>query len=105
MQGMNLRLPAMSASARELNRIAGIIERVPGPEGDGLHERHRATVFAYVNDPTSENWRELRRMPLTRTLTVWVAVMRTCGLGLYQQPTSEQILEVMQAATNRQIAH
>lgn len=101
---MSLRIPSMSADARELNRIAGIIERVPGPDGNGLHERHRALIFAFLSDPTPEHWHELRRMPLTRTLTVWVAVMRTCGLGLYQQPNGEQILEVMQAATNRQIA-
>lgn len=101
--GMNLRIPGMSATARELNRIAGIIERVPGPDGCGLHERSRAAAFLYVNDPSLENWRALRRMPLTRTHSVWVAVMRTCGLGIYQQPTSEQVLEVLQAATNHQI--
>lgn len=100
---MKLRMPPLSVEARELNRIAGIIENTPGPEGAGMRAPARAAVFAYLTAPTPETWHDARRALITRHHTVWVAGMRHLRLGLHERPTPGQLLDLLHAAANGEL--
>lgn len=83
--------PAATAASARLDDIAALIDRVPGPTGQGLCVQARARLFAFLDTGAADAWTAARRLHVTRTLTLWVAAMRHGHVGMYQLPTLVQV--------------
>ena len=81
-----------------LIEIADAIDQAPGPDGRGLSATDRAAMFAFLDAPSKERWVAIHNIHVTRRHTVRVAVMRYCHLGLYAQPTPEQLASTLRAS-------
>lgn len=87
-----------------LDRLARVIDIIPGPDGVGLGAPDRAALYAFIENPTPQGWVDLRRLPITRHHTLWVAVMRTCEIPMFGMPTAEQVLTAATAAAAKTIS-
>lgn len=87
-----------------LDRLARVIDIIPGADGTGLGAADRAALFAFIESPTPQGWVDLRRLPITRHHTFWVAVMRHAEIPMFGMPTTDQVLAAATAAAAKTIS-
>ncbi|MAL05451.1 MAG: hypothetical protein CMH36_01130 [Microbacterium sp.] len=83
------------ADVERLLGIATVLDRLPGAEGRGLKPEERARLFAFLEHTDVERWRAARTIHLTRTTTLWVAMMRHGNLRLHAVPVAGPVMVLL----------
>ena len=94
----------LTDDAATLERVAEMLDNVPGADGLGLSPQARADLFSFLEGPSPEGWVAIRNCHITRTHTLRVAVMRHRGLGMYAIPSYLDVVVTLGAAHRGEIS-